>query len=117
MPRAMNPLPSLIRASATDAANMQMRAAGRSAWSEDDYDLAASTLERLITSCYGREGENQQEMKYIRFGVAEQAEKRGEIGLRSNWADVMARIECALSGPMRADHDRPMRVSGAGATP
>jgi hypothetical protein len=39
--------PELARAAAMDAANRQMRAAGRSAWSEDDYRLACATLGRL----------------------------------------------------------------------
>jgi hypothetical protein len=46
MPRpAMTP--ELARAAAADAANRQMRAAGRKAWSEDDYTLACATFERL----------------------------------------------------------------------
>ena len=36
-------------ASGTDAANQQMRAAGRDRWNEDDYDLAAGTQNYL---CY-----------------------------------------------------------------
>ena len=37
----------LAMAAAKDAANAQMRKAGRKAWSEDDYNLACKTLERL----------------------------------------------------------------------
>lgn len=36
------------RASAQDAANMQMRRAGRTRWSEADYNLACETLYRLL---------------------------------------------------------------------
>jgi hypothetical protein len=38
---------ALAMAAARDAANRQMRAAGRTAWSEDDYELACATFERL----------------------------------------------------------------------
>jgi hypothetical protein len=38
----------LARASATDAANIQMRAAGRKAWSIEDANLASATFARLI---------------------------------------------------------------------
>ncbi|MEQ1888635.1 MAG: hypothetical protein ABL951_05575 [Alphaproteobacteria bacterium] len=41
--------PDLARAAATDAANRAMRKAGRTAWSEDDYDLAQQTFLRPIT--------------------------------------------------------------------
>lgn len=37
----------LAWAAATDAANRQMRKAGRTAWSEADYDLAVTTFNRL----------------------------------------------------------------------
>jgi hypothetical protein len=37
----------LARAAATDAANRQMRAAGRKVWSREDYDLACETFARL----------------------------------------------------------------------
>lgn len=96
MSRALNPLPSLIRASAFDAANAQMRKACRKAWSEADADLAAETQERLIRSCYGRPGDNQPDMCYIRFGVAEQLERAGEFGLTSKITDVHARIDALL---------------------
>jgi hypothetical protein len=34
-------------AAATDAANRSMRLDGRTAWNEDDYDVAAETFRRL----------------------------------------------------------------------
>jgi hypothetical protein len=37
----------LARAAATDAANRQMRAAGRKVWSREDYDLACEMFARL----------------------------------------------------------------------
>lgn len=40
---ALNPLPSFIRASAQDAASMQMRAAGRQKWNEDDWNKTVET--------------------------------------------------------------------------
>ena len=72
---AMNPLPSLIRASAWDAANMAMRKDGRTKWSEDDYNLACETQERLIRSTYSRAGDNDDRLCYIRFSFAEAMEK------------------------------------------
>jgi hypothetical protein len=94
----MNPLPSLIRASAFDAADMAMRQAGRKAWSEDDYNLAASTLERLIRSCYGRPNDhNQPNMCFIRFSIAEQMERAGSFNLSSDVTRVQAAIDTALA--------------------
>lgn len=91
------PLPSLIRASAQDAANAQMRKACRKAWNEDDWNLAAATQERLIRSCYGRPGDhNQPNSCFIRFQIAEQMERRGEFHLRSDLAVVNAAIEATL---------------------
>jgi hypothetical protein len=49
--KELNPRPAmtqqLARAAATDAANRQMREAGRTKWNEDDYDLAAREFNRL----------------------------------------------------------------------
>ena len=39
--------PHLAYCSGTDAANRQMRKAGREAWNEDDYNLAVETQARL----------------------------------------------------------------------
>lgn len=95
---AMNPLPSLLRASAWDAANRQMREAGRTKWSEDDYNLACSEQERLIRACYGRPGDNQPELCYIRFQIAEVWQKAGDIHLDDDWAEVLEDIEAAIVG-------------------
>jgi hypothetical protein len=38
----------LAHAAGMDAANRQMRENGRSAWNEDDYNLAAATMNRLL---------------------------------------------------------------------
>lgn len=99
MSRALNPLPSLIRASAFDAANAQMRKACRKAWSDADADPATETQERLIRSCYGRPGDNQPDMCYIRFGVAERLERAGRSNPEAlEWfADNHAKIRRALS--------------------
>lgn len=37
----------LAHAAANDAANRQMRRAGRTAWSAEDFDLAVNTFEQL----------------------------------------------------------------------
>jgi hypothetical protein len=93
----MNPLPSLLRASAWDAANVQMRENNRTAWNDDDSNLACQTLERLIRSCYTRPDDNQSEMCYIRFQIAEMWQKAGHIDLYSNWSEVMKAIETTIT--------------------
>lgn len=98
MSNALNPLPSLIRASAFDAANMRMRADGRDKWNDDDWNHMCDTQDRLIATCYGKPGDNDDRMKFIRFQVAEQAEKRGEINLRSDWPAVIDAIDAAIWG-------------------
>lgn len=92
----INPLPSLLRASAWDAANAQMRKNNRKAWNEDDYNLACQTQENLIRGCYARPGDNQPEIRYIRFQIAEAWEKAGYIGLDSDWPEVLKAIETAV---------------------
>lgn len=96
--QAMNPLPSLIRASAQDAANMQMRKACRKAWSRADADRAAEVQERLVRACYGRPGDhNQPDTCFIRFQIAEQMERRGEFNLKSKTSEILAAIDTALA--------------------
>lgn len=68
----MNPLPSLLRASAQDAGNVSMRKAGRKVWSRADLEAAADELSNLIATCYG-EGV----VGSIRFGYAEAMQKAG----------------------------------------
>jgi len=97
MPKPINPLPSLLRASAQDAANTRMRAANRKKWNDDDWNLACDTQERLTLACYGKPGENQREMAFIRFQIAEQWQRKGLIGLDSKWDDVLAEIDRALA--------------------
>lgn len=96
MSNKVNPLPSLIRASAEDAANAAMRKAGRTAWSRADYNLAARTQERLVRACYGRQGDKP-DVCYIRFGVAERLQKNGHIAIDSDWSKVMAWIELQVA--------------------
>lgn len=98
MSAALNPLPSLLRASAQDAANMQMRAAGRSKWSDDDYNHACETQERLIRACYGRPGDhNEPRMVYIRFQIAEAMERKGLFKLNSDMQQINAQIDATLA--------------------
>ena len=97
----MNPLPSLIRASAWDAANAQMRKACRKAWSEDDYNLACETQERLIRAAYGRPSDdNQPDLCYIRFQIAEQLERAGKFGLYDDVTEISATIDAIMDAPM-----------------
>lgn len=89
------PLPSFLRASSQDAADMQMRAAGRTRWNDDDWNLNAETLERLTRATFGRPSDhNDQDMCFIRFQQAERAERRGELNSRST-ADDFARAIAA----------------------
>jgi hypothetical protein len=95
---ALNPLPSFLRASAQDAANMQMRKAGRKAWNEDDYNLAADTLDRLVRSCYGKPSDhNQPDYCFIRFQHAETLEKQGRFSHVSRMPDIAREIEEAMA--------------------
>lgn len=107
MTKPINPLPSLLRASAWDAANMQMRAAGRKKWNRADYNKAAETQDRLIRTCYGKPSENEPRMCFIRFQIAESWQKAGHIDLYSNWPVVMREIDAALGpAPPTADPQR-----------
>lgn len=87
MMAALNPLPSFLRASAQDAANMQMRAADRQKWNDDDWNKAAETLERLVRACYGREGENEPDRCFIRFQLAEKLEREGKLSSATKIAE------------------------------
>jgi len=44
---SVNLTEAIVRAASQDAANAQMRAAGRSKWSREDYNLAVETFNRL----------------------------------------------------------------------
>lgn len=95
---ALNPLPSLIRASAWDAANMHMRASGRTKWCLEDYNEAARVQERLIRSCYGRPNDvDNPDIVYIRFQIAEQLECAGYFKLSSDVNKVNDYIDQALA--------------------
>jgi len=99
MNNSMNPLPSLIRASATNTANMAMRKGSRSAWSSEDYDVACETQERLIRACYGRDGDhNEPNRCYIRFSIAEALERNGLFKLKSDMKEVNATIDRMMDG-------------------
>lgn len=78
---AMNPLPSLIRASAWDAGNQSMRAAGRTIWAAEDRDAASDCQERLIRACFGRADDTDPREAYCRFGFAEAMEKARALSL------------------------------------
>lgn len=94
---AINPVPSLIRASAQDAANAQMRRNGRSAWDESDAALACETQDRLVRSAYGRPSDhNDPNLCFLRFQVAERMERRGDFSLRSTLEQINAAIDAAL---------------------
>lgn len=100
---AMNPLPTLIRASAWDAASARMRAAGRTKWNRADYNEAARTQERLVRACYERPGDGKDSPRcYIRFQIAQQMQEAGHFTLYSDFQSVIDAIEECLDVPMKA---------------
>lgn len=84
------PLPSLIRASAWDAGNSSMRAGGRTKWSRKDWNVSASTLERLVTAAYG-EGP----VGCIKFQLAEQLEKARILRIGMTFKQFVAAFDKA----------------------
>jgi hypothetical protein len=94
---AVNPLPSLIRASAWDAADQRMRKAGRKVWSRADYNAAAAMQERLTLACYGRKWDRPgSNLPFLRFQIAEQYERNGEFNIKSDFAAVSEAIDASL---------------------
>lgn len=93
----MNPLPSLLRASAWDAANQRMRDAGRSKWTRGDYNEAARTQERLIRACYGYASDQDKNIVYIRFQIAESLQRSGHFHLKSDFNEVLAYIDQSIA--------------------
>lgn len=93
----MNPLPSLLRASAQDAGNQQMRDANRKKWSNKDWNMAAATQERLVRACYALPTDTDDKLCYIRFSIAESWQRQGCIDLYSDWSLVMTEIERVLT--------------------
>lgn len=92
MATAMNPLPSLIRASSMDAGNFSMRDGGRSKWSDDDYNAACETFNRLVASCYGEGPDG-----CIKFAVAEHLERAGKLRLTMKHKEFFATVEAACA--------------------
>lgn len=72
----MNPLPSLLRASAHDAGDQSMRAAGRTTWNDDDWNAMCETHNRLVAACYGVGP-----LGCVRFGFAEALQQAGVLTL------------------------------------
>lgn len=97
MAAALNPLPSLIRASAHDVGNLSMRKAGREVWCRKDYNEACRTQERLIRACYGRASDhNNPNIVYIRFSIAEAMQRQGLFNLASDVRKIHAQIDAIL---------------------
>lgn len=98
MAAPLAPLPSFIRASAQDAANMQMRKACRKAWNEDDANKAAETLDRLVRSIYGRPSDhNQPDYCFFRFQLAERLEKQGKFNSGSDLNEINEQIDSMMT--------------------
>lgn len=49
----MTPTIKTIRAAAQDAGSRSMRTAGRTSWNEDDWNVAAETMDRLVAELMG----------------------------------------------------------------
>lgn len=100
MAQVLNPLPSLIRASAHDAAAASARKACRKAWSRADYNAACETQNRLIRACYGRSDDSDERLCFIRFQIAEQFEREGRFGLDTPMVKVHRAIDLVMSAPV-----------------
>jgi hypothetical protein len=88
----LQPLPSLIRASAWDAGNASMRAGHRQAWNEDDYNASVDTFDRLLAACYG----GIEPKHRWRFTMAEMLQKAGYLDLYQHIDEFNAIIDAAL---------------------
>lgn len=99
---AMNPLPSLIRASAWDAGDRSMRAGGRKAWSRKDYNASVREQDRLIKSCYGRPDDSDERMAFIRFSVATEMQSHRMFDLQSDFDAILAQIDQIIAAPIAA---------------
>ncbi len=91
----MNPLPSLIRASAWDAGNASMHKAGRTKWDWSDFTVASAEHERLVGLAYARPNDERHD-RYIRFQIAEQMEQAGLFTSTSSMTDIHRQIDKAL---------------------
>lgn len=85
------PMPSWLRASAQDAANTQMRKAGRRKWNRADANEAARKLDVLVSSCYG-EGD----WGRFRFQIATELEQDRRISHHMTMKQLNAAIDAAL---------------------
>lgn len=94
---AMFPLPSFLLASAWDAGNMAMRKAGRTKWSRADFNAAAATQDRLVRACWGNKSDTDRNICFIRFQMAQQMERRGDIDMRSDLTEVHRVINEAIA--------------------
>ncbi|WP_020696569.1 hypothetical protein [Reyranella massiliensis] len=92
----MNPLPSLIRASAWDAGNHNMHNAGRSKWDWNDFTVASAEHERLVGLAYARPNDQRHD-RYIRFQIAEQMEQAGLFTSTSLMTDIHRQIDQAMA--------------------
>ena len=88
MSTGINPLPSLLRASAQDAGNRRMRSQCRHKWDEGDWNKAAATFNRLRSACYGDGPEG-----CIKFQIAEELQKAGHLTLDMKGADLFALVD------------------------
>jgi hypothetical protein len=92
----MNPLPSLIRASAWDAGNLSMHNAGRTKWDWTDFTVASAEHERLLGLAYARPNDERHD-RYIRFQIAEQMEQAGLFTSTSLMTDIHRQIDQAMA--------------------
>lgn len=99
---AMNPLPSLLHASAQDAGDRSMRAAGRKAWSRKDYNVSVDAQNRLIKQCYGRPEDKDERLAFVRFGIARQMQDSRAFDLYSDFGAVLQQIDEFIARPIAA---------------
>lgn len=97
----LNPLPSLIHASAHDAAARRAREAGREAWNRADYIAACDTQERLTRACYCRPWDLPgSDWPFVRFQCATEMQRAGDFHLGSDFNAVNAIIDLCVPPPV-----------------
>lgn len=100
--KALFPLPSFLLASAWDAGNAAMRKAGRTKWSRADYNAAAATQDRLTRACWGNKADADKNLCFIRFQIAREMERRGDLDMSSDLNETHRLIDDALAAQFAA---------------
>lgn len=99
MQNLLSPLPSLIRATAQEACDSQMKRFSRRHPNEDDKALILDTQDRLIRALFANASDGPgSKLCYLRFAMAERFERAGMIDPTHAPDDVIAMCDHALAG-------------------